>query len=66
LWAIVGIIIGSIGTLVFICYFLVRGVIALQGAIKTEKVLRVAIKEYVEKRNSIVLTDEDLKEMGEE
>ena len=50
-FAIAGIICGTIGMIAFFIYFLIRGIIALKGAIVTEKIWRVALKEYVEKRN---------------
>ena len=50
-FAIFGIICGTIGMITFFVYFLIRGVIALKGAIVNEKVWRIALREYVEKRN---------------
>lgn len=41
--------------------FLIRCSIELEGKIRTEKVWRVAIREYLEKRSGIKLQEKDLK-----
>lgn len=74
-FAILGIIIGATGTIAFLVYFTIRGIIALKGAIVTEKVWRIALREYVEKRNPSVrrvsifnkkvLTPKDYEESGD-
>ena len=74
-FAILGIIVGTIGMIAFLIYFMIRGIIALKGAIVTEKVWRVALREYVEKRNPSVrrvsifnkkvLTPKDYEESGD-
>lgn len=53
-FAIAGIICGTIGMIAFFIYFLIRGIFKLREAIINEKVWRVALKEYVEKRNPSV------------
>lgn len=50
-FAIFGIICGTIGMITFFVYFLIRGIFVLREAIINEKIWRVALREYVEKRN---------------